>query len=212
MLTNFALIDEESWRLPEARERHEEALRIYEDLGLDRGVVAVQLNLANVAKLQSRLPESKELLGLCLPFFQDNDDEERHVAALQNQAEIAWLEGDHEDAMRLLREALEISRLRRDLRETATIVLWFGITCLALKRFEAALRLLLLAQAMMDRTDSSFSSANATRLEDAMAEARGEVTPEMLLAVEGETASMNYEQTVAEALRARDLRLAEASP
>jgi tetratricopeptide (TPR) repeat protein len=135
-------IAREHGRYAEARERHDESGRLWEEVGDDAGVVRQANYAAFACWLEGDLSSAAELAHEALERFRTLGDREGTVWALLNLTAIATYGGDRTTARRRGREALEIARGIGFEEGVAWSLNLLGVTMAAAGRGERAARLL----------------------------------------------------------------------
>jgi predicted ATPase/serine/threonine protein kinase len=135
-------IARERGRYAEARERHDESGRLWEEVGDDTGVVRSSNYSAFACWLEGDLAPASDLAHEALERFRVFRDQEGTAWALLNLAAIAHYGGDLMSARRRGREALEIAHGIGFQEGIAWSLNLLGVTMAAAGRTERAGRLL----------------------------------------------------------------------
>jgi predicted ATPase/serine/threonine protein kinase len=135
-------IARERGRYAEARERHDESGRLWEEVGDDTGVVRSANYSAFACWLEGDLARATELAAEALERFRAFGDREGTAWALLNLTAIAHYGGDLTAARRRGREALEIAHGIGFQEGIAWSLNLLGVTMAAAGRTERAARLL----------------------------------------------------------------------
>jgi tetratricopeptide (TPR) repeat protein len=122
-------------QIDSAAESYRAASRIAESVADMFGVLRAQIGAAMIAKAKGNLPEAEALLDDAIERAQEHELADVHAMALHDRADLAYLRGNYDMAIRVAYQALEGTRdpINRDrlLNDIATSFYMLGVRSVA---------------------------------------------------------------------------------
>ena len=117
-----------------------------------------------------------------------------------NLAYIAQHEGDHQHALDLVRQALQLSRDRKNVRHTASFLVTFAGSIAALGQLQRAARLLGASEAGLERMGAFHPPSDQPEIDRNIADVRAQLDESIFQAAWAAGRAMTLDQAVADAL------------
>lgn len=196
LLNNMAIVARFRQDFATARSLNEEALAIRERLG-NRWAIGMSLNnLGNLALSQGDVSEARMRMEQALAIWRQIGERWALANTLTGLGDVAAEEGDYESARRYFSESLTINQELND--RLALAYLFEALGCLAALQAapRRALRLTAAASALRASIGAPLSPAEATRLQERLASARQQLSPEDQQMQETQGRSLSFEQAI----------------
>jgi non-specific serine/threonine protein kinase len=163
--------------------------------------IAQTLNIiGELARISGDDERAKHAYEECLLVCQQTGEALRTSYIYANLAYIAQHEGDHHHALDLVRQALQLSRDRKNLRHIASFLVAFAGSIAALGELERAARLIGASEAGLERMGAFHSPSDQPEVDRIIADVRAQLGEAAFEAAWAEGRKMTLEQATAAAL------------
>jgi non-specific serine/threonine protein kinase len=178
----------------------EEGLALFREFNHQPGMAQALNIIGEVARVNGDDHRARQAYEECLAICEQTGEARRICYNLANLAYIAQHEGDHERALDLLRQALQLARDRQDTRDVATFMWEFAGSLGWLGQLPRAARLLGASEASYEHMGAFNYPSDRPELERIIAAVRAQLDPATFEAAWAEGRKMTLEQMVALAL------------
>ncbi len=163
--------------------------------------IAQSLNIiGELARIGGDDERARRAYEECLAVCQQTGEALRTCYNYVNLAYIAQHEGDHEYALRLVRQALQLSRNRKYARDIASFLVTFAGSIAALGQLQRAARLIGASEAALEHMGAFHQPSDQPEIDRIIADVSAQLDEAAFESAWAEGRQMTLEQAVAEAL------------
>lgn len=188
-------------REPEAAMPMAEAsLALFRQMDHQPGIAQALNIIGELARISGDDARAKRAYEECLTVCQQTGETLRTCYNLVNLAYVAQHEGEHERALNLVRQALQITRDTKDTRDIASFLVTFAGSIAALGQLRRAAWLLGVSEAALERMGAFHQPSDQPEIDRISAGVRAQLDDATFQTAWAEGRGMSLEQAVVNAL------------
>jgi non-specific serine/threonine protein kinase len=186
---------------PEAgMEMAETSLAIFREMDHQPGIAQALNIIGELARVRGDDEHAKRAYEECLAVCQQTGEVNRTCYNYANLAFVAQHEGDHELALRLVRQALQLSHDAGGARDVASFLATFAGSIAALGQPLPAARLLGASEAALERTGAFYQPTDKLEIDRTIATVRAQLDDTAFQAMWSEGRGMGMDEAIEYAL------------
>jgi predicted ATPase/DNA-binding CsgD family transcriptional regulator len=178
----------------------EASLALFREMDHLPGIAQALNIIGELARIGGDDARAKLAYEECLAVCRQTGESLRTCYNLVNLAYVAQHEGEHERALNLVRQALQITRETNDSRDIASFLVTFAGSIAALGQLRRAARLLGASEAALERMGAFHQPTDKPEIDRIITEVREQLDQETFQDTWAEGQEMSLEQAVANAL------------
>ncbi|MCI0352087.1 MAG: tetratricopeptide repeat protein, partial [Acidobacteriales bacterium] len=179
----------------------EASLAMFREMNHLSGIAQALNIIGELARISGDDEYAKRAYEECLAVCQQTREALRTCYNYVNLAYIAQHEGNHQRALDLVRQAIQLSRDRKDARDIASFLVTFAGSIAALGQLQRAARLIGASEAGLERMGAFHQPSDQPEIDRIVAEVRAQFDDATFQAAWAEGRGMTLEQAVANALQ-----------
>jgi predicted ATPase/DNA-binding CsgD family transcriptional regulator len=192
----YAMMREPEAAMPIA----EASLALFREMNHQPGIAQALNIIGELARMGGDDERAKRAYEECLAVCQQTGEALRTCYNYVNLAYVAQHEGEHERALGLVRQALQLSRDRSDARDIASFLVTFAGSIAALGQLQRAARLIGASEAALERLGAFHQPSDQPEIDRIIAAVRVQLDEATFQATWAEGHKMTLEGAVAYAL------------
>jgi tetratricopeptide (TPR) repeat protein len=178
----------------------EASLALFREMNHQPGIAQALNIIGELARLSGDDERARRAYEECLAVCQQTGEALRTCYNYVNLAYVAQHEGDHERALGLVRQALQLARDRKATRDIASFLWTFAGSIAALGQLMRAARLLGASEAALERMGAFHQPSDQPEIDRIMVAVRDQLDASAFEAAWAEGRAMTLEQAVVSAL------------